>query len=322
MAEIIPTSNEEHSIKPVQILSMGMLRTGTYSINIRGTAPPTFRRPNHQTMPPKPGSASITQALTILGYKNVHHGISAIADRQKFALFSAAADAHFSTLPTYTGQPFSRADWDALFGDCEAVTDMGSFFAPQLIAAYPDARVILVERDVDRWLESTDVAIFQTTWGWRSWFVADVLGRMMGLTGHLTIRKLLLGFFEARNVSEVRAHAKARYLRHNAEVRAAVEPERLLVFDLEDGWEPLCRFLGKDVPDVPFPVVNERKEHVERVRRKQKAFVGVVLGRFARSAIPWALGVGAIAVCVVCLDTGKKGWVSRAAAAALRLRRI
>ncbi|TLD33747.1 hypothetical protein PspLS_00222 [Pyricularia sp. CBS 133598] len=295
MAETISTSKGAHPIKPVQILSMGMLRTG---------------------------SASITQALTTLGYKNVHHGISAIADREKFALFSAAADAHFSTLPTYTGKPFSRADWDRLFGDCEAVTDMGSLFAPQLIAAYPDAKVILVERNVDSWYESTDVAIIQTTWGWWSWFVADVLGRMMGLKGHLTIRKVLLGFFEARNVRELRARAKERYLRHNVEVKESVGPERLLVFDLKDGWEPLCEFLGKDVPDVPFPVVNERKEHVERVRRKQRVFVGVVLGKFARSSIPWALGVGAIAAYIVCLDTGKKGWVSRAAAGALRLGRI
>ncbi|TLD04411.1 uncharacterized protein PgNI_12140 [Pyricularia grisea] len=295
MAEKISTSSDDQPIKPVQILSMGLIRTG---------------------------SASITQALTTLGYKNVHHGISAIADREKFALFSAAADAHFSTLPTYTGKAFSRADWDALFGDCEAVTDMGSFFAPHLIAAYPDAKVILVERDVDRWFESTDQAIFQTTWDWRSFFVADLLGRMMGLRGHLTIRKVMLGFFEARNVREVRAHAKERYLRHIAEVKAAVAPERLLVFDLKDGWEPLCEFLGKDVPDVPFPVKNERKEHVERVRRKQKAFVGVVLGKFARSAIPWALGVGAFAICYACLDMGKKELVSRAAAGALRISRI
>ena len=44
---------------------------------------------------------------------------------------------------------------------------------------------------------------------------------------------------------------------NNAVVRAAFGPERLLVFELVGGWEPLCAFLGCAVPDVPFPAGNE-----------------------------------------------------------------
>ena len=50
----------------------------------------------------------------------------------------------------------------------------------------------------------------------------------------------------------------AEYEAHTAEVRAAVPPERLLVFNVTDGWEPLCNFLGVPVPDTPFPNVNDR----------------------------------------------------------------
>ncbi|TLS21561.1 uncharacterized protein PpBr36_10290 [Pyricularia pennisetigena] len=130
---------------------------------------------------------------------------------------------------------------------------------------------------------------------------------MMGLKGSFDDSEVAVGgFLGASNPRESRARAKERYLRHNSEVKVAVAPERLLSFELKDGWEPLCKFLGNEVSDVPFPAVNDRKEHVERVRRKQRAFVGVVLGKFARSATPWALGVGSIVVCYACLDAGNK----------------
>lgn len=52
----------------------------------------------------------------------------------------------------------------------------------------------------------------------------------------------------------------ARFERHNAEVQEhfAGRPEDLLVVDLAagDGWLRLCPFLGKPVPDVPFPHLN------------------------------------------------------------------
>ena len=43
------------------------------------------------------------------------------------------------------------------------------------------------------------------------------------------------------------------YERHVASVRGKVPPERLLEFNVKDGWEPLCEFLGLPVPDIPFP---------------------------------------------------------------------
>lgn len=46
----------------------------------------------------------------------------------------------------------------------------------------------------------------------------------------------------------------------NEHVRETVPADRLLVFDVKQGWEPLCHFLGFPVPDEPFPRVNERKE--------------------------------------------------------------
>jgi hypothetical protein len=57
-----------------------------------------------------------------------------------------------------------------------------------------------------------------------------------------------------------RAHAVEVFVRHVADVRAAVPPERLLVFEVAQGWEPLCGFLNVPVPDEPFPHANDAGE--------------------------------------------------------------
>jgi len=53
--------------------------------------------------------------------------------------------------------------------------------------------------------------------------------------------------------------------RHNEQVMSVVPAERLLVWDVTQGWEPLCTFLEVDVPDEPFPHVNDSGTFIERV---------------------------------------------------------
>jgi hypothetical protein len=48
----------------------------------------------------------------------------------------------------------------------------------------------------------------------------------------------------------------ACYLRHVEEVKATVPEQRLLIYRVTEGWEPLCRFLGTPVPNIPFPHAN------------------------------------------------------------------
>jgi hypothetical protein len=57
-----------------------------------------------------------------------------------------------------------------------------------------------------------------------------------------------------------RDHVIAVYERHNAEVRSTIAPGRLLVFDVAEGWDPLCRFFGTPVPPDPFPRTNSAAE--------------------------------------------------------------
>jgi hypothetical protein len=100
---------------------------------------------------PRTGTLSMANALRRLGYKNVLHSLDNLEDEERTRAGGRAADATFSTLPTYTGEPFTRKDWDSLCGNCEAVTESAALFGPQLVEAYPDAKVVLVIRDFEPW---------------------------------------------------------------------------------------------------------------------------------------------------------------------------
>ncbi|MCB1433783.1 MAG: hypothetical protein KDK75_15235 [Alphaproteobacteria bacterium] len=74
-------------------------------------------------------------------------------------------------------------------------------------------------------------------------------------------RDLLRHHRRPRGVGHPRAPTpSAEYNRHIEEVKATVPADRLLVFTVDQGWDPLCRFLGVPVPDTPFPNVNDRAE--------------------------------------------------------------
>jgi hypothetical protein len=61
-----------------------------------------------------------------------------------------------------------------------------------------------------------------------------------------------------------RDHAIGIFRKHIAEVQSEIPPDRLLTFDLRDGWRPLCDFLEVEAPDIPFPKTNSSKEFVDQ----------------------------------------------------------
>jgi hypothetical protein len=64
-------------------------------------------------------------------------------------------------------------------------------------------------------------------------------------------------------------NGKQRFIAHNEEIRSLVPKENLLEFHPKDGWAPLCKFLGQDIPDEPFPHSNEAKiltKELEKLR--------------------------------------------------------
>ncbi|KAK0383875.1 hypothetical protein NLU13_7967 [Sarocladium strictum] len=240
---------------------------------------------------PRTGTLSMARALTILGYENVHHTIDHFEERT-WRQLSQAADASFPSLPTYTGTPFSRKDWDKMYGSCEGVTECAAMFAPQLIDAYPDAKVVLVIRDFDKWFKSMDETIIMGMWSPLAHFFASVIHPILNLTSIKTIRKLTLGFFQADSPAAARKNARRIHEQHHQTIIDRVPKDRLLLYRMGDGWDPICAFLDKPIPPQAFPYINEAAE----LKRSTAKLLWSQLKEATRIAGAWGIFAAGLGV--------------------------
>ena len=176
-------------------------------------------------------------------------------------------------------------DWEALFRGYQATVDWpGCNFYREYLQLYPDAKVILSVRDPERWYESARQTIYSARHAFPGW-VTTVVPRMQRLQKMLD-RLVWDGMFEGR--FEDKLHAITVFNRHNEEVTLTVPADRLLVYEVREGWGPLCLFLGIPVPeDKPFPRLNDAEEFRSRIRRTALVF---------RAAGYFILGAGALAL--------------------------
>lgn len=133
-----------------------------------------------------------------------------------------------------------NVDWEEVFAGFQSTVDWPACnYWRELVARYPDAKVILSLRDPDSWFRSTQATIFSdAVQGGAPPSVVKILTDVVGKDLH--DRERCIAAFE----------------RHNTAVREGVPEGKLLVFDAKQGWAPLCAFLGVPVPDAPFPSVN------------------------------------------------------------------
>lgn len=219
----------------------------------------------------KTGTASLCAALRAIGIQKVHHGLETSVDHsfnEMWSILDRAADATFPNLPTYRGTPFTREEWDEVWGEYDAITDVASFYGPALIRAYPEAKVILVERDIEAWMKSARVVFKDVSSPWHHKLVRAVELRT-GSTAGMACIKFRMGWTGATEPRDCLKNMRASYIRHYKEIREMVPEGQLLEYKLSDGWAPLCEFLGKEVPSEEFPHVNDKaafKQHVKKVR--------------------------------------------------------
>ncbi|KAL9617638.1 MAG: hypothetical protein Q9204_008472 [Flavoplaca sp. TL-2023a] len=206
------------------------------------------------------GTASMYAALNVLNLP-CFHSFSLFSRVPDCKFWSAALDAKFFS----KGAPFTLTQWDQLLSDYAAVTDVPATpFAEDLIAAYPDAKVILMERDIDSWFTSFDDNIIKPVWARYTQFIGSVDPWYVGPLKDLHMR-WVRGWMGANSEEEMRRVAKRHYREHNEMVRRITPKERLLEYKMGSGWGPLCEFLGKDVPGVEFPRVNEAAALQEKI---------------------------------------------------------
>ncbi len=203
---------------------------------------------------PRTGTLSQKVALEKLGLAPCYHMVNVLQNLDVVPQWRRALD--------------GEAQWDELFDGFQAMVDWpGSFFWRELIEAYPDAKVLLSVRDPESWVKSMRDTIWGVIYGdsllrhlsdarcvvdpkWRGYTnMMDTMWQRLELAGQQVTAEQMVAGME----------------RYHEEVRQTVPEDRLLVWSVGDGWEPLCEFLGDAVPDEPFPHLNDSKMFAERV---------------------------------------------------------
>jgi hypothetical protein len=235
-------------------------------------------------------------ALETLGYPT-YHMTSMIRNPPDGDMWLEAHNAKFFHAP---GSPtLDRMFWDKILGHVSATTDLPcAAFFEELIAAYPGIKCVLVERDEDAWYQSWyDVQIRHYD-NWALKVVARLDPQHIGKMLTVASRCVIEGFVGAKSRRELEERSRPVYRAHNQAVKEKVPEGQLLLYQLGSGWEPLCEFLGKPVPDVPFPRVNETEmvnEYVGEmimvgVRNAVMRFLVYVAVAFAiTSAVVWTM---------------------------------
>ncbi|KAL7932793.1 hypothetical protein V8C35DRAFT_306792 [Trichoderma chlorosporum] len=235
---------------------------------------------------------SFAEAYRILGYKT-HHGVEDILGNP-WDEIEQAAEATWPNVPNARPRPrFTRSDWDKLWGNnYDIVTDLACPFTDQLIQAYPDAKVVIVQRDFDSWWKSYKVGVLDKLFSPGQQIFVFLIGAVIGSRAAEAMLKVNYGLFKAKSVPEIHANAREVYDEYYRNIRATIPADKRLEYTIGDGWEPLCSFLGKDVPDMPFPHLNDSKSRSESQRKGEIT----VLLNSARKVGILGLGAGTMAI--------------------------
>ncbi|KAI1100787.1 hypothetical protein F4804DRAFT_344454 [Jackrogersella minutella] len=225
------------------------------------------------------GTESLREALLRLGFVHAYHGWDTLLPPrfQLQAWYNLAKRKYENPDSQFTAE-----DFDSIIGHYVAITDLqAAVFAPELVAVYPDAKVILnVRKDVDAWYRSFDSTMgmfdrnpMNMDWVF-SWFCRDLFWIRQCMS------RTELPLFFRGSFTE---NGKEVYRDHAESVRKmGLPPDRFLEWNVEDGWDPLCNFLGKPISQEPFPSGNTPQDYHKKltavmIKYYATAFVNMLL---------------------------------------------
>ncbi|EJU05225.1 hypothetical protein DACRYDRAFT_113402 [Dacryopinax primogenitus] len=188
-------------------------------------------------------------ALSILGFAPCHHMASLFETPARSVAFLDALNG-------------KATDFRALMAGFRATVDNpGCDLVPELMAAFPKAKVVLGLRDSPEvWWKSCSETVYCMSYTSYQALVYPI--PFLGLQSRVVtaiLENKWLARYGVLSGPEV-------YTRHRAFIRDIVPPDQLLEFNVKEGWEPLCKFLGVPVPDVPFPHTNDSAEVNANIR--------------------------------------------------------
>lgn len=181
------------------------------------------------------GTASLKVALEKLGTGSSYHMTDVLQNPER--------------VKTWIEVGNGDTDWDKIFeGYGSSVDYPGCTFWQELADYYPEAKIILTSRDPGRWFESVNETIMSQM------LVEGTKGSPFGAL----MQKIVWGTVDNR--MQDKDFMISYFENRNKEIIDSVPAERLLVFEVKQGWGPLCEFLDLPVPDEDFPHINSREE--------------------------------------------------------------
>jgi hypothetical protein len=226
------------------------------------------------------GTMSTQIALEKLGYRT-YHMFEAIKnqDRGQLDMWNALMEGK------------SSMDWVKLFDGYDASTDLPAcIYWREMMVAFPDAKIILTIRDAESWWKS-----YQSLVGSQQ----GPVDRLLFLPRFKKLNRLVENiervFFKIEPDQYVAEEAIKVFNEHNEAVKATVPADRLFVFDVKDGWEPLCKFLGVPVPDEPFPHENVGTKQVEKIMGQ------IVIKDLLKFGLPYLAGIIVVVLIIIYL---------------------
>ncbi len=187
------------------------------------------------------GTLSLKLGLEQLGFGPCHHMGEIFEHPAQLPLWQAAV----------AGEP---VDWDVVLEGYNSCTDFPSgYFWRELAEFYSEAKIVLTMRPVESWWQSYSKTIMKV--------LLDVPN---DAPAHVREIREMSATLIGEKCFRAPLHDKqagfVAYQHYIDSVIASFSSDRLLCFDVRDGWEPLCKFLGKPVPDNEFPRTNSAVE--------------------------------------------------------------
>ena len=186
------------------------------------------------------GTMSTKMALEQLGFGPCHHMTEVMGSPEQPAFWKAHAAG-------------KNLDWAEVFREYGAQVDFpGALVWHELSIAFPNAKVVHTERPEEEWWASYSVTIGKFMELFRSLGLPPPIADIFETMDTLLIERVMGGFDKESAI--------LAYRRNNQKVRATIPADRLLVFAPSDGWDPLCSFLGVEIPAGAFPRSHARDE--------------------------------------------------------------
>ncbi|WP_404364508.1 sulfotransferase family protein [Marinobacter sp.] len=193
------------------------------------------------------GTYSLKLAINQLGFGPCHHMEEVLHKMPE-------------QVPLWSAATAGEADWSRIYDGYQSAVDWPTAcFFRELVQEFPSSRFVLTQRDPEKWADSFGTTIYrllsdrdEAPDNMQAWLdmSTDVVAKT-GFPAGLDREQLIQAF-----------------IAHNAAVKEAIPANRLLLFNVKDGWNPLCEFLEVPVPANDFPRTNHREEFWDRVNGK------------------------------------------------------